>query len=140
MNEVSGNFTEAVRNVSKVLAVKGRVLPVSLNNIQIVAHLRDQSEIVGEYEIGHRQANVENPIEEIVMLPEGAEALPEAIDALKTADVIVIGPGSLYTSIIPNLLFKEICQAITASRAVKIHVSNIMTNPLKRWAMMLPVT
>lgn len=129
MNEVSGNFTEAVRNVSKVLAVKGRVLPVSLNNIQIVAHLRDRSEIVGEYEIGHRQATAENPIEEIIMLPEGAKALPEAIEALKSADVIVIGPGSLYTSIIPNLLFREICQAITASRAVKIHVSNIMTQP-----------
>jgi uncharacterized cofD-like protein len=129
MNEVSGNFYDAVRNVSRVLAVKGRVLPVSLQDIQIVARLKDGSVIRGETAIGHRHASPDNEIVEISMEPADAAALPDAVQALLAADVIVLGPGSLYTSIIPNLLFREICQAITKSRAVKIYVSNIMTQP-----------
>jgi uncharacterized cofD-like protein len=115
--------------VSKVLAVKGKVLPVSLQDIQIGARLHDRSVIVGETEIGHRLATPDNAIEEIFMEPASAAALPEAIEALQQADVIVIGPGSLYTSIIPNLLFEEICHAIFVSRAVKVHICNIMTQP-----------
>ena len=112
MNAISGNFSDAVRNVSKVLAVKGRVLPVSLQDIQIGARLRDQTVIRGESEIGHRHATVDNEIIDIFMEPALARALPEAIEALLAADVIILGPGSLFTSIIPNLLFPEICQAI----------------------------
>jgi uncharacterized cofD-like protein len=129
MNGIYGNFSDAVRNVSKVLAVKGKVLPVSLQDIQIGARLHDRSVIVGETEIGHRLATPDNAIEEIFMEPASAAALPEAIEALQQADVIVIGPGSLYTSIIPNLLFEEICHAIFVSRAVKVHICNIMTQP-----------
>jgi len=129
MNAVSGNFYDAVRNVSKVLAVKGRVLPVSLQDIQIGARLADQTVILGETEIGHRAATPDNAIDELFMEPGNAAALPDAVEALLSADVIVIGPGSLYTSIIPNLLFKDICQAIANSRAVKIYICNIMTQP-----------
>ena len=129
MNGISGNFCDAVRNVSKVLAVKGRVLPVSLQNIQIGARLADQTVIQGETAIGHRHAAPDNEITELFMEPSGAAALPEAVEALKAADVIVLGPGSLYTSIIPNLLFAEICQAIALSRAPRIYVCNIMTQP-----------
>jgi len=129
MDAISGNFYDAVRNVSRVLAVKGRVLPVSLQDIQIVARLKDDTYIRGETEIGHRHATLDNEIVEISMEPTDAAALPDAVTALLTADVIVIGPGSLYTSIIPNLLFAEICQAITQSHAVRIYVSNIMTQP-----------
>lgn len=129
MDAISGNFYEAVRNVSKVLAVKGRVLPVSLQNIHIGAKLADQSVIIGETEIGHRHATEDNPIVEVFMEPQNAEALPEAVDALLHADVIVIGPGSLYTSIIPNLLFERISEAIRRSHAAKIFVSNLMTQP-----------
>lgn len=129
MNAISGNFSDAVRNVSKVLAVKGRVLPVSLQDIQIGARLRDQTVIRGESEIGHRHATVDNEIIDIFMEPALARALPEAIEALLAADVIILGPGSLFTSIIPNLLFPEICQAIFRSRALKIYVCNIMTQP-----------
>ena len=129
MNAVSGNFYDAVRNVAKVLAVKGRVLPVSLQNIQIGARLIDQTIIHGESAIGHRQANPGNEIAEIFMEPDDAAALPDAVEALKAADIIVLGPGSLYTSIIPNLLFKEIVKAIVSSRGTRIYVSNIMTQP-----------
>ncbi len=129
MNAISANFYDAVRNVSKVLAVKGRVLPVSLQDLQIHARLSDGSVIEGESAIGHRQATSDNAIEKITMTPPDAQALPEAIQALMSADVIVMGPGSLFTSIIPNLLFPEIRRAIRASSAVKIYVCNLMTQP-----------
>jgi len=129
MDAISGNFYDAVRNVSKVLAVKGRVLPVSLQNIQIGAKLQDQTMIFGESEIGHRHATPENGIVELFMEPDTARALPEAAEALLDADVIIMGPGSLFTSIIPNLLFPEICRAILDSRATKMYVCNIMTQP-----------
>ncbi|MDD3866020.1 MAG: YvcK family protein [Eubacteriales bacterium] len=129
MNAVSGNFYEAVRNVSKVLAVKGHVLPVSLQNIQIGARLSDGSEIWGESEIGSRPVDEANPIDRVMMMPENAQALPDAIAALASADLIVLGPGSLYTSIIPNLLFPDIIQAIRKSRATRVYVNNIMTQP-----------
>lgn len=129
MNAVCGNFSDAIRNVSKVLAVQGRVLPVSLQNINLIAHLADGSTIFGETEIGARTATPLNRIERITMNPPDAHALPEALDAIRTAEVIVLGPGSLYTSIIPNLLFPEVVQAILSSRATKIYVSNIMTQP-----------
>lgn len=129
MNAISGNFYDAVRNVSKVLAVKGRVLPVSLQDLQISAQLRDGTVIEGESAIGHRQPTLQNEIVEILMKPADARALPEAIQALTSANVIVLGPGSLYTSIIPNLLFPEIRQAIKSSQATKIYVCNLMTQP-----------
>jgi uncharacterized cofD-like protein len=129
MNGVCGNFSDAVRNASRVLAVKGQVLPVSLQDIHLVADLREGTRIFGEAAIGARTATLENPIERITMEPADAAALPEAIQAIARAEVIVLGPGSLYTSIIPNLLFPEIVKAILASRARKIYISNIMTQP-----------
>lgn len=129
MNAVSGNFYDAVRNVSKVLAVTGKVLPVSLQDIQISAVLKDQTVIRGESEIGDRVPAPGNDIEWIRMDPELASPLPEAVEAILKADVIVLGPGSLYTSIIPNLLFSEIQSALLKSPAYKIYVCNIMTQP-----------
>lgn len=129
MAAVSDNFADAVRKVSKVLAVKGDVLPVSLQDLQIGARLLDGSVILGESEIGHRQPLPDNPIVECFMEPAQSAVLPEAIAALRNADVIVLGPGSLYTSLVPHLLFAEIREAITASKAPRILVSNIMTQP-----------
>lgn len=129
MNEISANFYDAVRNVSKVLAVKGRVLPVSLQNIQIGARLHDGTTVFGESEIGHRQANYSNAIEKIFMEPDNARALPEAVESLLSAEAIILGPGSLYTSIIPNLLFNDITKAVIKSKATRIYVSNLMTQP-----------
>lgn len=129
MNAVSENFADAVRKVSKVLAVKGDVLPVSLADLQLVARLEDGTRICGESEIGHRHAEPGNPIVEIVMEPDHAPALPEALAALRAADVVVLGPGSLYTSLVPHLLFPEIRKALADCRAVRIMVCNIMTQP-----------
>ncbi len=129
MNEVCGNFTDAVRNVSKVLAVEGKVLPVSLQPIDLIARLADATEIVGEAQIGARAVTPGNRIVKIKMQPAAAAPLPEAIQAIRTAQVIVLGPGCLYTSIIPNLLFPEVVAAIRHSQAPKIYVSNIMTQP-----------
>jgi len=129
MAAVSDNFADAVRKVSKVLAVKGDVLPVSLQDLQIGARLQDGSVIIGESEIGHRQPLPENPIAEVFMEPAHSSVLPEALTALRNADVIVLGPGSLYTSLIPHLLFAEIREVIAASKAPRILVSNIMTQP-----------
>ena len=129
MSAISDNFADAVRKVSKVLAVKGDVLPVSLQNLQIGARLADGTVIMGESEIGHRQALADNPIVEVFMEPAGSAALPEAVAALRSADIIVLGPGSLYTSLVPHLLFADIRNAITASRSPRILVCNIMTQP-----------
>jgi|LSQX01.2.fsa_nt_gb uncharacterized cofD-like protein len=129
MNAISDNFYDAVRNVSKVLAVKGRVLPVSLQDVQISAFLSDGGIINGEWAIGNRPVDPDQQIVAITMQPADAAALPEAIQALATADVIVLGPGSLYTSIIPNLLFADIRQAIRRSQAIKVYVCNLMTQP-----------
>lgn len=133
MNAVCGNFFEAITNVSNVLAVKGTVLPVSLQNINISARLTDGTIIDGESEIGHRPNPEQTDISEIMMQPENASPLPDAVSALEQADMIVLGPGSLYTSIIPNLLFPEICRAIETSTAPKVYVSNIMTQPCETY-------
>lgn len=129
MDAVSGNFYDAVVNVSKILAVKGRVLPVSLQDLQISARMTDGSIIHGEWEIGQRQPEPDRDIAEIFMTPADAVAFPEAAAALLEADIIILGPGSLYTSIVPNLLFKEIRQALRQSPATKIYVCNLMTQP-----------
>jgi uncharacterized cofD-like protein len=129
MNSVCGNFYEAIVNVSKVLAVKGRVLPVSLQNINISAQLSDGSIIVGESEIGNRADPGAAQIIDIFMDPADANPMPEAVDAIMKADLLVLGPGSLYTSIIPNLLFPEICEAVEKSKAPTVYVGNIMTQP-----------
>lgn len=129
MTGVSGNFSDAIRNMSKVLAVKGKVLPVSLENINIEAVLSDGTRIYGESEIGDRENYKDADITDIVMTPDDARPLDESCQDILEADILVIGPGSLYTSIIPDLLFPEIRDAIAKSEAVKIYVGNIMTQP-----------
>lgn len=129
MAGVSGNFYDAIRNMSKVLAVKGKVLPVTLQDIHISAVLRDRTTIHGESEIGSRFATLDNDIYKIIMEPSDAPPLTEAIEELLSADIIILGPGSLYTSIVPHLLFPEIREAIVKSKAIKIYVANMMTQP-----------
>lgn len=129
MTEISGNFYDGVRNFSNVLAVVGKVLPVSLRDVNIKAELSDGRVIVGESSIGEHDLPPGVRIERIKMVPEDAEALQEAIDEILAADMVVLGPGSLYTSIIPNLLFPEIVQAICDTEATVAYVANIMTQP-----------
>lgn len=129
MAGISGNFYDAVRNMSKVLAVKGKVLPVTLQDIQISAIMMDRTTICGESEIGRRIATPENDIYKIMMEPSDAKPMQEALDEIRSADIIVLGPGSLFTSIIPNLLFPEVRDEIKKSGAIKVFIGNIMTQP-----------
>ena len=129
MDGISSNFEEAVQKMSSVLAVIGKVLPVTLDNIVLKAKLKDGSVVEGESNIPRAALLSGSPIEKVFIEPKNAKALKEAIAAIKEADAIILGPGSLYTSVIPNLLIKDISNAINKSRGVKIYVSNMMTQP-----------
>jgi len=129
MTDLCNGFEQAVKEISNVLAVTGRVLPVSLDNISLYAKLENGTVIKGESRIPGIQMEQNSPISEISLLPSDARALPEALEAIAEADGIVIGPGSLYTSILPNLLVSDVSDAIRKSRAKKVYVANIMTQP-----------
>ena len=129
MDGISTSFEEAVRRMSDVLAVTGRVLPVTLQDVQLCAELEDGFIICGESRIGNHNDFHKGKIKRVYMEPAAIEPLKEAIDAINEADIIVLGPGSLYTSIIPNLIVDGISEAIKASRAAKIYVCNVMTQP-----------
>jgi uncharacterized cofD-like protein len=129
MDGISSSFEEAVRKMSDVLAVTGRVLPVTLENVMLRAELEDGHVICGESKIGTHDSYHEGKIKTVYLDPPDAKPLGEVLDAISEADVIVLGPGSLYTSIIPNLLVKGICPAIKKSNALKVYVCNVMTQP-----------
>lgn len=123
MTTITGDFATAVQETSKVLAVKGNVIPVCNQLMYLRAEYEDGTFMDGESKI----PNANKKIKKMNIYPEGLEPSREAIRAIENADVIIIGPGSLYTSIIPNLLFKEIKQKIKESKAKKIYIANIMT-------------
>ncbi|SNX54813.1 YvcK family protein [Thermoanaerobacterium sp. RBIITD] len=129
INGISENFEEAVKKMSEVLAVSGKVLPVTLDNVKLKAKLKNGIVIGGESLIPKMQIKEKSPIEEICLEPKDARPVDEALLDLVNADGIVLGPGSLYTSIVPNLLVDGICDAIEGSKALKIYVCNIMTQP-----------
>lgn len=125
MTRLTGDFEKAIKEISKVLALRGQVIPSTLNNVVLVAENKDGTTTVGEYNIS--KAN--RPINKVSLEPSLPQATPDAVKAIQEAQMIILGPGSLYTSIIPNLLIKEITQAIAASGAIKVYVCNIMTQP-----------
>lgn len=127
MDGISENFMEAVQKVSSVLAVTGKVLPVTLENVTLKARLKNGNVVEGESTIPKEVINQNSSIDKIFIEPKDATALKEALLAIKDADAIILGPGSLYTSIIPNLLVKEIKEEIHKSSAIKIYISNLMT-------------
>lgn len=129
MDGISGSFEEAVKKMSDVLAVTGKVLPVTLEDMVLKATLKNGNIVKGESIIPKKVIEQKSPIDRLEIEPEDSKALNEAIEALNEADAIVIGPGSLYTSIIPNLLVKDITDSIIKSKAIKIYVSNVMTQP-----------
>ncbi|MBQ2830703.1 MAG: YvcK family protein [Oscillospiraceae bacterium] len=127
LNALSPSFDEAVSRMSEVLAITGRVLPVTTADVQLVAELEDGSSVVGESKIFKCKKEKNCRIRRVHLLPERPYALCDALDAITRADMIVFGPGSLYTSIIPNFLVGGIVDALRASRAMKVYVCNIMT-------------
>ncbi|WP_036483233.1 gluconeogenesis factor YvcK family protein [Myxosarcina sp. GI1] len=125
MSEITGDLERAVMASSKVLDVRGRVLPATLSDVHLWAELDTGELVVGESKITETQGQ----IKQIGCLPANPPGLPAAIKAIEEADCIVIGPGSLYTSIIPNLLVPEIRNAIAKAKVPKIYVCNIMSQP-----------
>lgn len=123
--DVTGDFVEAVRLSSEVLASKGHIFPATLNDVRLVAELEDGRVVHGETQI----TAARSPIKRLRLEPEQCLPLPVTIAAIRAADVITIGPGSLYTSIIPNLLVAWVADAIGRSSATKIFVANLMTQP-----------
>lgn len=129
MNGISGSFEEAVRHMSEVLAVTGTVYPVTEENIYLVAKLEDGTLIRGESRIGTHHLTHPGKIQQVSLDKSRVAPLKQAIEAINDADLIVLGPGSLYTSIIPNLLVDGVVEAIKEARATKVYVCNVMTQP-----------
>ncbi|MFH0877272.1 MAG: gluconeogenesis factor YvcK family protein [Candidatus Omnitrophota bacterium] len=125
MTQVTGDFEKAVKESSKVLSIRGRVLPATLEKVTLVAEHKDGRTTEGEAQI----PKAGSPIRKIHLKPENASAAPDALRAIMEAELIILGPGSLYTSILPNLLIREIREAIVGSSVSKIYVCNIMTQP-----------
>lgn len=123
MSKVTGDFDEAIRESSKVLAIRGKVIPSTLNKVTLVAQHSDGTESVGESQI----PKALKPIKKIFLRPGGSKPTNDAVESIKKADIIVLGPGSLYTSIMPNLLIEKLYKEMLASKAIKIYVCNVMT-------------
>ncbi len=123
MTHVTGDFLEAIRLSSEVLAIKGRILPSTMADVRLVAQLENGAVLFGESLIGRTPIR----IQKISLQPEDCLPLQESLEAIRLADIITLGPGSLFTSLVPNLLVQDICEAIESSTATKIYIMNIMT-------------
>lgn len=125
MTDITGDFELAIQQSSRVLAIRGRVLPSTLQEVKLRATYDDGTQVTGESLI----PLAGKPIKRIEIIPEDCVPVEEALEAIGNADAIVLGPGSLYTSIMPNLLVKDIAEAIRKSKAPKIYVCNVMSQP-----------
>ena len=130
LTDLTGSFEEAVAETGRVLAVQGRVLPATLHDVKLVAEIRSSKgtepfQVKGESQIPKAAGKVER----VWLEPSNPKAFPPVIQAILSADLVVIGPGSLYTSILPNLLVPDIADALKASRALKFYVCNVATQP-----------
>ena len=123
MTEITGDFVSAIKEVSKVLAVRGQVIPATLEAVNLGAEMSDGALIIGETAIRKYEQNISR----LFLIPSQCLPVQASIEAIMAADAIILGPGSLYTSIIPNLLVEGVSDAMMKSKAVKIYVSNIMT-------------
>jgi uncharacterized cofD-like protein len=125
LTNVTGDFTEAVRLSSAVLSIRGRIFPSTPANVTLRARLADGRVVAGETEISRSR----RPIRRVWLEPPRAHALPEVLEAIRDADLLLVGPGSLYTSLIPSLLVEGIAPAIRRTSAVRVYVANLMTQP-----------
>ncbi len=125
MSEVSGDFSKAIEKSSEILAIRGKVLPSSIEDVTLCARLKNKKIIKGEKNISQSK----DEIDSIFIQPSSVLPLPETIQAIQEADAIILGPGSLYTSVICNLLVENIPETICATSAFKIYICNVMTQP-----------
>lgn len=123
LTAVTGDFAEAVRESSKILATRGTIFPSTVSNVQLEALMNDGSTVFGETNITASKLRIVR----LRMVPENAQPLPETLEAISKADMITIGPGSLFTSLVPNLLVRGIPEAIAASKGTKVYICNLMT-------------
>lgn len=125
MKDITGDFVTAIKEMSRVLAVRGDVLPASEEDVVLKAEMADGVVVVGESYI----PQYGKPIKRVFLDPPNPNPLPAALKAIQAADAIIVGPGSLYTSILPNLLVNGVADAIREADALKLYVCNIMTQP-----------
>ena len=125
LSEMTGDFLEAIQLASRVLAVRGRVIPSAHGALELIATTMDGEVIRGETAISHLQ----RPIASMRIDPPETTPLPEALEAIREADLIIVGPGSVYSSLLPNLIIPGMAEALLASPAIKIFVCNVMTQP-----------
>jgi len=125
LTNVTGDFPQAVRVSAQVLAIRGRIFPSTAQNVTLEADLEDGKIVHGETNISRSRKS----IRKVRLVPRRVRALPEALQAIGSADLILVGPGSLYTSIIPNLLIEKVVQAIKRSPATCVYIANLMTQP-----------
>jgi uncharacterized cofD-like protein len=125
LSHVTGDFTRAVRESSEVLAIRGRIFPSTNQLVTLEAMLKNGRRITGETRIGKSP----EPIRRVYLSPRKVKPLPEVLEAIAAADLVIMGPGSLYTSVIPNLLVCGVAEAIEKSSATRIYISNLMTQP-----------
>jgi uncharacterized cofD-like protein len=127
LNDLFPSFDQAVSSMSQVLAITGTVLPVTNANVNLVAEFENGTSVRGESKIFSFKKQQDCPITRVSLEPSWPDALPAAVEAIRAADIILLGPGSLYTSIIPNLLVKDIAASISESHGLRFYVANLMT-------------
>lgn len=125
LTSITGDFAEAVRLSSEILVTRGRIFPATTCNVELEAVMEDGSRVLGETKITASKGR----IRELFLVPGNPEPMPQTLDAISRADIITVGPGSLFTSLIPNLLVHGIAAAIAKSAAMKVYVCNLMTQP-----------
>ncbi|MFY4774954.1 gluconeogenesis factor YvcK family protein [Metabacillus sp. RGM 3146] len=123
MTNITGDFTHAIREMSKVLNVRGRVLPAANRSVFLHAEMDDGSVVSGESKIPYSGKRIKR----VFLTPQKIEPLPETLEAIREAELIILGPGSLYTSILPNLLVPKIGKEVCKSKAKKVYICNVMT-------------
>jgi uncharacterized cofD-like protein len=125
MHQITGDFAQAVKLSAEILAIRGHIFPATSANVTLEAILKNGSVVSGESKISKSR----NPIRSVRLRPDDCEPLPDTLEAIGTADLITLGPGSLYTSVMPNLLVKGVADAIRNSPAMKVYFVNLMWQP-----------
>jgi uncharacterized cofD-like protein len=125
LTNVTGDFAEAVRVSAQVLAIRGRIFPSTAQNVTLEAELEDGTKVAGETNISKSRKRIRR----VRLVPRRVRPVPEVLEAIQAGDLILVGPGSLYTSIIPNLLVEQVTDAILQARATCVYIANLMTQP-----------
>lgn len=125
LSNITGDFSKAVQVSAQVLAIRGRIFPSTAQNVTLEAELEDGTVVAGETNISRSRKRIAR----LRLVPRRVRPVPEVLAAIRAADLILVGPGSLYTSILPNLLIEEMVEVIANSKATRVYIANLMTQP-----------